>query len=397
MDSYITLKVKEENLEVINEMLPYVSEYIKEIIYDRDNKIIKVRCDEDSRSEVENSIQELEEMVTNNFFENDKINSVIIKDWTNKKVYNKKDVFAELKEKSEIYDTASGAFAYNGLTLKIFNYFLYKIDEYAKQIFNDCTIKYHRVPSLYSLDGYQKGGYFDSFPHHIMFETTCLNNLDNINKFSEAQNFKEANVKIKKPSNVLRTASCAPIYKYLENKVIDKDEKDIYIVIGTCFRNEADNIKTLSRLNEFTMKEYVFVGDERFIEDKLDRAMGLWEFWADTFSLNSKIETATDSFFANNYKRLKLFQVLGKSKIEFKCLIPNENKYISCSSKNYHRTHFSSKYNICYGDKSTLAQSACFAFGIDRLTFALLSQKGVDIELWDENTIEEINKYVELF
>lgn len=68
MDSYITLKVKEENLEVINEMLPYVSEYIKEIIYDRDNKIIKVRCDEDSRSEVENSIQELEEMVTNNFF-----------------------------------------------------------------------------------------------------------------------------------------------------------------------------------------------------------------------------------------------------------------------------------------------------------------------------------------
>ena len=26
MDSYITLKVKEENLEVINEMLPYVSE-----------------------------------------------------------------------------------------------------------------------------------------------------------------------------------------------------------------------------------------------------------------------------------------------------------------------------------------------------------------------------------
>ena len=165
---------------------------------------------------------------------------------------------------------------------------------------------------------------------------------------------------------------------------------------GTCFRNEAENIKSLSRLNEFTMKEYVFVGSENFIEDSLNKATKLWEYWVKAFSLNSKMETATDSFFASKYQKLKLFQALGKSKVEFKCWIPAEDSYISCGSKNYHRTHFSSKYNIHYLNNSTLAQSACFAFGIDRLMYAFLSQKGTEIEKWDSSTVSEIKKYVDL-
>ena len=396
MDIFIDIKVEKENAAIIKEMLPYTSEHIKNIAHIEKDSIIKVCCDEEYKVIVEESISKLNELISDKFFKDKKISIVRIEDWTDKNVVNSEDVFAKLWQTSEIYDTANGTFAYSGLPLKIFEYFNIKIDEYAKEVFADYSIKSHKVPALYSVDGYQRGGYFETFPHHIMFETTSVNNLENIEKFSKANNFAEANIEIKKPQNILRTASCAPIYRYLENTIISEDTKDVYVVTGTCFRNEAENIRSLSRLNEFTMKEYVFVGNEKFIEDSLDKATKLWEHWVNVFSLNSKIETATDSFFASKYQKLKLFQALGKSKVEFKCLIPAEDSYISCSSKNYHRTHFSSKYNIHYLNDNTLAQSACFAFGIDRLMYAFLSQKGTEIEKWDRGTISEITKYVDL-
>lgn len=396
MDIFIDLKVEKENVAIIKEMLPYTSEHIKNIVQIEEDDIIKIYCDEQYKANVEESIGKLNELISDKFFKDKKISTTRIEDWTDKSVVNSEDIFTKLQRTSEIYDTADGTFAYSGLPLKIFEYFISKIDEYAKEVFADYSIKRHKVPALYSVDGYQKGGYFETFPHHIMFETTSVNNLENIEKFSKASNFAEANIGIKKPQNILRTASCAPIYKYLENTIISEDTKDVYIVTGTCFRNESDNIRSLSRLNEFTMKEYVFVGSENFIEDSLNKATKLWEYWVKVFSLNSKIETATDSFFASKYQKLKLFQALGKSKVEFKCLIPAEDSYISCSSKNYHRTHFSSKYNIHYLNDNTLAQSACFAFGIDRLMYAFLSQKGTEIEKWDRGTISEITKYVDL-
>lgn len=35
----------------------------------------------------------------------------------------------------------------------------------------------------------------------------------------------------------------------------------------------------------------------------------LIKFWVDIFKLNSKYETANDSFFANNYKKMKFFKL----------------------------------------------------------------------------------------
>ena len=39
------------------------------------------------------------------------------------------------------------------------------------------------------------------------------------------------------------------------------------------------------------------------------------------------------------------------------------------------------------------AYTACFAFGVERLTYALLCQKGLDVSKWDEKTVQELKKY----
>jgi len=81
--------------------------------------------------------------------------------------------------------------------------------------------------------------------------------------------------------------------------------------------------------------------------------------------------------------------MIGNSKLEYKILIPDNNEYISCCSVNYHRTHFSKPYNI-KNVNGEYCYTACFAFGIERLVYAFLSQKGLDIKLWDAETVEEM-------
>ena len=105
--------------------------------------------------------------------------------------------------------------------------------------------------------------------------------------------------------------------------------------------------------------------------------------------MNCRISTATDSFFASNYKKLKLFQILGNSKQEFQVCLPGSDMFSACGSVNFHRTHFTKPYNIRSSEDS-YCYSACCAFGIDRLSYALLSQKGLDPDRWDQETYDEI-------
>jgi len=134
-----------------------------------------------------------------------------------------------------------------------------------------------------------------------------------------------------------------------------------------------------------------YVGDLLTLQqthDMLEKARALWNEWIEIFRLDCTIETANDSFFASNYKKLKIFQVLGDSKQEFRVRITHNDAFCAVSSSNVHRTHFTKEYNI--RNEGSYCQSACFAFGIERLAYALLSQKGIDPDKWDEATRKEI-------
>jgi seryl-tRNA synthetase len=197
------------------------------------------------------------------------------------------------------------------------------------------------------------------------------------------------------PKNVLRHACCVPVYQFLAGERIAPGVARAFLVSGRCFRNEAANVVELARLNEFFMKEYVFLGEPNVCREAIGCARKLWDFWITTFALNCKIDTANDSFFASNHKKLSYFQQIGESKQEFKWLVPSLGDYVACSSINSHRTHFTKPYSIT-SPNGDLCYSSCIAFGIDRLAYALLAQKGLDPEAWDEATRAEINTYVKL-
>lgn len=382
-----------EDRQFIRDMLSYISEHILDIYIEKENVILEYEgIFED---EIKEKLKNIELLMNKDIgFNGSNMPEIkTLSDYTYRIPQNKDNIYNQMLDVGMIKEVGIGSYVYSGVFLQVFEYFIMKIKEFWRENFKDLLQEEMDVPVLMKIEDYEKGRYFESFPHYIMLQTNIINDIATLSAFTNKKiQSSDIGKYTKEPKQILRHAACAPVYSFYENQVVEQPQT--CLVSGKCFRNEEKNIFELSRLNEFYMMEYVFIGDDINIDADIKKAKNLWQHWIDTFELNCKIDTANDSFFADNYRKLKLFQLLGEAKQELKIYLPDENQYIACGSTNYHRTHFTKPYNI--RNKNGYCQSACFAFGLERLTFALLSQKGLDIDCWDNNTREEIEKYVTL-
>lgn len=393
--SYDMSNVPAEERTFFQEMIPYVSEFVLGASCSGGSLLIEYETI--GEEILVEKVQRLETMIINQLkgAASKPLQTKVLTDCSNVTPPNRKDVFQDLVDCGAITQVNRGSFVYSGIFCKVMRYFENRVEAFAKEVFG--KYENYRMPDLIPIVAYEKGGYFDTFPHHIMFQTTLANDLKVIDKFSRDKTSDPAIFDcLKTPQNVLRTAACMPLYPVLEHARIPQDKPGKFVVEGHCFRNEEGNVKTLERVNEFTMKELVCVGTPDQTSEFLVRCKELWLTWQDVFGLNMRIETANDSFFANNYKKLRLFQLLGDAKCEYKLLVPGSGAYISCSSANAHRTHFTKTYDIKTAETEACCHSSCFAFGIDRLSYALLSQLGLDVETWSTSAREELSRYVAL-
>lgn len=385
---YSTSEINASDVNVFTDMLAYVSEYIFKIT--RENGRVLLDIEDTKEDEVLDKIAQLRKtMELDEVKKGREVTTKVLVDKRSNVPLNTDNIFSKLVESGSVVKMTDGAYAYTGLFLQVYRYFCRKIDEFGKKHFNG--IQEFEESVLYPVKEYETGHYFESFPQHIMFQTTMKSDAELLERFSKNGTNDStifSNDNMKRPENVVRHAACVPIYPMLKDAYIPADSPKYYLISGKCFRNEGANVYELARLNEFYMKEFVCIGTLEQTLDMIKSARALWEEWIDTFNLNCTIETANDSFFASNYKKLKIFQILGDSKQEFRVYIPDGDFFCAVSSSNVHRTHFTKTYNI-HNDNS-FCQSSCFAFGIERLSYALLSQKGVDIDKWDEATRKEI-------
>lgn len=376
------------------EMVSYISESI--ISSTRNGDIVEISYkDQNKRSDIIEKLEVLKKLATDKLIEGkESIDTKVIFDNKNAQTINSEPIFDYLIKTKSVIKVDSGLYAYSGLFLKLINYFYLKVRSVALEEF---TAKEYTFPILFPVSSFKQGGYFETFPHHIMFQTTIKNDIEILNQFSNGGADKDQvlfeNMKV--PKNVIKNAACGPIYPSLENqKILSDSSPRTFFVKDKCFRNEASNVFELARLNEFSMAEIVFIGNEQETQTGIKKAMKLWYYWIETFGLNCSIETANDSFFAGNYKKLKMFQLLGNAKQEFRLLLPYCDTYIASSSVNFARTHFTKRYNIT--NENGYCHSSCIAFGLERLAYAFLAQNGCDPAKWSSMTIQEITKYVDL-
>lgn len=223
--------------------------------------------------------------------------------------------------------------------------------------------RFVRFPPVISRATIDRVRYREVFPH-LLGEVTVWDGAS------------DTNATYQPSPMVLTPAACYHVYP-LGSKLQDAHGES-FEVESWCFRNEAG--QGAARLCAFRMREFVKVGDPASVYDW----RGAWvqralEF-ARALGLEARVELASDPFFGAQGRLLAGRQRAQEEKYEL--LAPVERGSMTAvASLNYHHALFGSLFEMRLqsGDP---AHTACAAFGLERLTAALVLKHGEELSAW---------------
>jgi len=148
----------------------------------------------------------------------------------------------------------------------------------------------------------------------------------------------------------------------------------------TCWRHEGNRLAALERGWAFRMREIVFLGSsdqaEAFRQQQIENVSA----FAESIGLETRVELATDPFFAPTARGKALLQLVKALKHELIIDRPDGTS-LAISSFNNHERFFGDAFGIRLGNGES-ATTACVAFGIERWMLAILMTHGIDSSNW---------------
>ncbi len=183
----------------------------------------------------------------------------------------------------------------------------------------------------------------------------------------------------------LASAACHPIYPLCTGTM--DAEGQYFNVQSYCFRHEPSSDP--SRMQSFQMHEVVFVGDpddsQKHRDAGLDRGVSMLR----SLGLDMSVIPANDPFFGRLGTAMATNQQDEVLKLEGTAPIGGPGHQVAIISGNCHRDHFGHPFEIAMPDGS-VAHSACVAFGVDRITMALLWKHGFNLDDWPEPVVQNL-------
>jgi seryl-tRNA synthetase len=182
---------------------------------------------------------------------------------------------------------------------------------------------------------------------------------------------------------VLLPAACYPVYAGLSGRELAEPQR--FAVEGQCFRQEATSEP--GRLRSFRMVELVTAGTEEHClawrGTWLERVAG----WLEGMSLKVGIEVADDPFFG---PARRLFQAAQRAQeLKYELRVPVADGLVQAiASANFHKDHFGDVFGFTSG--GAVGNTACTAFGIERITLALMHAHGAYPSEWPESVLSAI-------
>lgn len=226
--------------------------------------------------------------------------------------------------------------------LKLFNY----IDREACDILKKFDAIEIQIPTLIEEDVLKKVGYFESFPNQIVGITSFEKDLNG--NFSKSFN-----------DNIYLTPSaCLHLYPIFGQNKIDKG---IFTTRARVYRNE-NKYDGKFRLNDFTVREIVVVGNSEFVKTTLNLILEKLLKLSKDLGLKVEMKSANDPFYPSRENEIKRkIQVLENRKFEM--IVNVDNKSISIGSLNFHGTHFSKAFDF---DNRGSIVTGCIGIGLER-------------------------------
>lgn len=235
-------------------------------------------------------------------------------------------------------------------------------------------------PPLFPRKHLEDSGYLASFPHlaGTVFgfegdEKAAAEQSDLASKHEDWSSHQEMT------DMVLTPAACYQLYPALaargplpaEGLVLDTG--DAYV-----FRREPSTDP--SRMQIFHMREIVRVADpDTVIEWRVDWRTRSEELLR-SLGLELVTDVANDPFFGRVGRLLASEQREQQLKWELLAPVAGDAP-TAIASSNYHQDHMGHTYGITTADGET-AHTGCMAFGEERVTLALLSAHGFDLDAW---------------
>lgn len=179
------------------------------------------------------------------------------------------------------------------------------------------------------------------------------------------------------PSAVMLSSSiCHPLYGTLDAAIPGTGL--LLEAAGTAFRHEPS--PDPARMQSFRMYEFVRVGTP-------DQARAHRDLWRDRgaealaeLGLRVRVEVAHDPFFGRVGALLATSQRDAELKYEVLADLTAAGP-TAIASANLHEDHFGAPFGLTTPDGS-VAHSACFGYGLERIALALLATHGLDPAGW---------------
>jgi len=280
-----------------------------------------------------------------------------------------------------IRPVACGQVMLEGIALQLFRFF----DTALARLEREWAPHELLTPTLIPSRVLAKCDYFASFPNSLTFACHLQPDVEVINAFRVRHDHKpavdaEALAEMAPPECCLSPAVCYHVYHCLENVTLPA-EGVIYSVRGKCFRYEGTNLRAMTRLWDFTMRELVFVGPGEIVLEQRQQCVERVGAFLDELGLAAEVRTASDPFFiAPEAPSKSYFQLTAETKYEISALLSDKQR-LAVGSLNYHTDFFGRAFNI-HLEGMGYGHSVCTAFGLERLVWAFLARHGGEPEEW---------------
>lgn len=243
-------------------------------------------------------------------------------------------------------------------------------------------------PSTVPTASLSSNGYLASYPQHAFLVAAFHRDMDSLAKVaslagrssvaSEAGELLAAADEVLAPTVCYR---CFDALRFAPNLARPLSAGKIFTGVANCHRCEDKALEELSRLQTFRMREIIFFGAAKFVDDERGWWMTRFSELLKSWNARFRIVTASDPFFATNAASKRTYQSLKRLKYECQMHLPHSNKWVAVASFNNHEETLVKAYELGTGE-ATNVHSGCVGVGYDRLLFALMCQFGTESDKW---------------
>lgn len=228
--------------------------------------------------------------------------------------------------------------------------------------------EYH-VPALIDKSVLEKCGYFASFPQHLTIAGVVKPEF--YGSVVRDSVVREEYVAIE--GKYLTPAACLNIYPILSRRRVEADEA--ITTLTRVYRYEQGKFDGCTRLWDFTVREFVFVGTIDYVLGQLDVVKQLVLQFINKLGLNANIAEANDIFFPT--KRNVIKEKLQKANsLKYELITQIKDNDVAIASFNFHETHFSKSFGF---DNNGKIMTGCVGFGLERW-LAAISENNIIIK-----------------